>query len=223
MIIICLSGPKGSGKSTYSDEILEAITVKGLKAFTVKADRISFSYGVRWCMRKLRGAREADKTLYRIDVAGMRDDKRDDAGVRASPMKSIQRIFSYLLNAIIFRTYATVMSTAYDVMICDRYSYDYLVRMMRPEGLCARMIHAVYPTPSVAMYLEVDAVVGQARRQGSTKNYYDSMNYAYRQLAAIYTDLLIVGHSDNDETRRRKTVMSHVASALDRQVSRSRL
>jgi thymidylate kinase len=184
---------------------------------------VSFSYGARWCLRKLRGEREDAKTLYRIDVAGMRGDKDDGVGVRPSPMKNIQRVFSYFLNAMIFRVYATVMSTTYDAMICDRYSYDYLVRMMHPEGLWARMIHAVYPPPSAAMYLEVDAAVGQARRQGSSEDYYKSMNDAYKKLAAIYADLLIVGHSDNDETRRRTIVMSHVATALDRQLSNSRL
>ncbi len=220
MIIVCMSGPKGCGKTTYTKKISDYFGRRNQRVCTIKADRISISfvivYSLSWIKRIFLGKGKHFKEFYKDDVKRNTIGEKNNNNVLRQPLKfkDIQRIITYLLNAIVFRIYAIVMSFKYDVMICDRYSYDYIVRMARPESLYSKLIHSIYPFPLLSFYLQIDPEIGQQRRIGSTMDYYLAMDDAYIRLSKIYSNFLIIGCLENDEIQRESVLFSYLSEAM---------
>ena len=71
----------------------------------------------------------------------------------------------------------------YDVVLCDRYTYDKMVALPAPTGILSRCMLWLAPRPARALFLEVDPAVAAARKPEHHSDYYVSKHQAYQKVA----------------------------------------
>jgi thymidylate kinase len=180
-VLITLSGPEGGGKSTALVQIVAMARGRGLSVHTVKADGLTLG----GLAAKVRGRRRP-RRLSAESIAG-----RGRPGRR---LRDARRGGMYIADALIMRLYLRLpRCRRAGVVVCDRYLYDEMVRIVDRHPRLARLVRGVAPRPDRALILLASAEELAARRARSEPAYYHQRLRQFAAVRALCPELIVVG------------------------------
>ncbi len=196
--IIVVSGLDGSGKSTQAALLAERLGDAGIPAEAVWN---------RWEPRLSAPAIRLAKTYLRSterlggdDYAAFRDAKRRT--MRRGLKRDLWQMLVWGEYAWQVRSRLSGPRRRGKAVICDRYVYDTLIDVavnfsIPPGSITELMDHpllALFPKPSLVMFIDIDPEIGAARKSDGTPAAYlaDRREY-YREMARILAAPLIDG------------------------------
>lgn len=216
VVLITFSGPEGSGKTTHSHFVQDLVCSHGSKAKRIAFINLGLTTILINTGRRARLLRKKPRTL-RVNATGETAAvcAADNSGKQRPPFAvgDVRRIFTYLVDAIIFRLYlALCRCSRIEVLVCDRYFYDALVRLARRDSLPARILRAIIPRPDLAFLLDIDPETGMDRRRTSDRSYYQLRIRQYHELLTDYPVLVLIESRDLKSTQ--DLISRHVGRKL---------
>lgn len=225
-VIITLSGPEGSGKSTNQAFIIELARSYGLSAIAVKGAELSIGFFIRslgarlgFQSRKNRFEREIATASHAASATTQPAACRRTLRQR---VRSIRRACSYAVDSFVLRIYfAFAPIRRHDVIVIDRYIYDALSRIVEEYPRLARCLDWMALRPHVAFVLSGDVSELVERRPSSTPEYYTLSLQRFRHLGQLCPHLLTISPGTLEHTHA--LIRGHLEPLLLRQTSSKQL
>jgi hypothetical protein len=102
----------------------------------------------------------------------------------------VARCLIYPLDCLVLRGSLRVLSwLGYTAVVCDRYVYDKIANLPRPDGPLARLICWIAPAPNSAFVIDVPPQVARQRRDEHPAGYHETKYAAYRRVVAARAEL----------------------------------
>lgn len=222
MLLVTFSGLDGCGKSTHVEAAAKYIEARGYrvrKLVTFDISIAGFATVLRDAFRRMRGARQQQERGATGHVIRRLPGNRAFAEDRARPAVRLKRLAMYPVDSLVLGGWLLMQKArGTQAVVCDRYVFDRLVNLPRPDGAFARLLLALAPRPDVAVFLDVPPSVCRARREEHPAEYYASKYESYVRIAQRF-GLLRVGNDDLGAATDR--IVSELAFALDSPADRS--
>lgn len=215
MLLVTFSGLDGCGKSTHVEAAARYIESHGYRVRRLVSFDISLA-GLATMLREALPRRRRDERLVSSTghvIRRLADDRTFAQDRRRSEVR-IKRFFMYPVDSLVLAGWLLAQKVrGADAVVSDRYVYDRLVNLARPDGAFARLLLALAPTPDVAVFLDVPPSVCRARREEHPEEYYASKYESYVQVAARFGML----RTENDDlAAARARITSELDSAIAR-------
>jgi thymidylate kinase len=182
-MIVSVSGPVGSGKTTVADRAADLLRAAGHRATVVRFQSLP-------CFGWLRSSLKPPSPARRRAPAAPGDVHIRWQGYRQKRLDST-RMLIYLARIIAFRIYILRWKRQ-EIFVLNRYFYDlfshYRLRG-RAEQIYVRILRAMMPVPDVAILVEASERTLAIRRPDYAPEYLASMTAAYASLRAWFPEL----------------------------------
>ncbi len=222
MLLVTFSGLDGCGKTTHVARTASYLTEQGWRVRSLATARISAG-GMLSRLRETRKRRrsgsfaDSNRRRHGVDSAGTLrprgaeriQESRSACGAFQQTTPNRQgrallhaRQFLYPLDCLVLVTWIRVLSlVGYTAVVCDRYIYDKIVNLPRPDGLTARLMRWIAPRPDLAFVIDVAPEVARARRDEHETEYYATKYTAYLRLCSMGWDLRLIPGTAIDEAQ----------------------
>lgn len=183
-MIVSISGPVGSGKTTIARRVADAL---GDTAGHVEIVRFQSLPCFTW----LRSSLKAESTRPASTSAGGRAEPRARwQGYERKPL-SLANAVVYLARIVAFRFY-TLSWSRRDIVVTNRYFYD-LFPHYQLDGLAERfyfrVLRAAMPVPAVAILAQANEETLARRRPDYAPEYIAAMASAYGAMRTRFPEL----------------------------------
>ena len=217
MILVTFSGLDGCGKSTQVRLTCEALRGRGLKVYRLVTLFTSIT-GVLtlWRESRKRRAQRAGRTPSASALATSSSSSPSLPPLRTYAsgrtfdqdrqrfQAKLQRWLAYPLDCAALSLWLLIVRCrGYNAIVCDRYIYDKMVNLPKPECLLSRLMIRLTPRPNCAVFLSVQPEVAEARRPEHTGDYFRTKDAAYRQVLAMNTGLTAIAVESAEKTQAR--------------------
>ena len=182
MQIISFSGLDGSGKTEQINRLAEYLRRKEKRIRTIHIIHNSIA-------NKLLPNKTAAKNSGRADAA------------RTGIFTILLRKFALFADVLLFRLALFTYKRKTDVLVADRYFYDYLVNIYyleknRDPHLAPFLMHLI-PAPDAAYYLKVSPETANKRKTDQGIEYLDEKQYLFEKLKHRFK-LVEIGEGTTD-------------------------
>ena len=231
-ILITLTGPEGSGKSTNQAAIVRIAHEHALVAAAVKPSELTIGHLLSTLATRtgLHGRRSRfDRELHAASPEAPTDAPPPAAASRAPDpakptpvpgcslkrrLRALRRALSYPIDACVFRLYLRLrLHPPCDALVCDRYLYDAMARVVEDHPRLVRLTHRLMTRPDFAFLLSATPEALSARRAAGPAYYALSMR-RFARLAPICPELIAVPPGDLDFTEQQ--LRTHLGPAFER-------
>ncbi|MCC5823201.1 MAG: hypothetical protein LAT64_07830 [Phycisphaerales bacterium] len=197
-LLITLTGPEGSGKSTNQDFIIQFALSHGLHATMIKGDRYTCGHA----LQRLLNPGRSTPMKRRQYIAEPAPASQTTSGVQARPglkrrLRTLRRGICYPIDALTFRLVLCLPKyRRKDLIVFDRYIYDEMARIIEQLPRLVSLIHRLSLRPDLAFLITADPDDLVARRPGSSRAYYDMSLRRFRALADGCPELIVIPPGD---------------------------
>lgn len=206
-MLITFSGLDGAGKSTLIECVSRTLARANRPAAVLHMNHDLGVYAaLRWVEKRLRGERTDGASSSRVAQGGLPSAGSASSG-RTALLRRVRhaivwskwlRTLLYPLDLVVFlvvRIY--VERVRGDVLIMDRYFYDTLVDVFGDRRRSVlRVLHALTPTPSLAIYVDVTAEEAFARKGEYSVPYLQRRVSAYHAMLGWAPSTVVLRNSD---------------------------
>lgn len=223
-MLITLSGPEGSGKSTNQVFILELARAHGLSAAAITCHELSVGttvtkLGQRLGIMKRRGRFAAQSEAERALPHSPPDRVPLKYRLRAR-VRTLRRAVSYIVDALTIRLYVRFGACRdNDIVVMDRYLYDAMSRLTEELPGLVRWLAILVPRPDAAFLLLGDPSELVTRRPGSTREYHEMVLHRYTLLGSLCPELVVLGRGDIKATQ--SAIQSRLEQLLTKRAAES--
>lgn len=206
MILVTFSGLDGCGKSTQVRLACDALNRRGLRVYRLVTLFTSVT-GVLTLLREARRRkRKPNPTTLAATESKVRSYARGrtfDADRRTSAAQ-LRRWVAYPIDCVALSLWLVVIRLrGYDAVVCDRYIYDKMVNLPKPNCALSRWMCRLTPRPTCAFLLDVSPETASARRDEHTLDYFVTKHAAYRQVLEMGIGLRAIGGDSVEQVARQ--------------------
>lgn len=222
-LLITLSGPEGTGKTTNREFLLQLLKDSGITARGFHTSRLAFSSLIMRCLEVI-GLRKKTSRTYEVPVEKVNsatensDQSSNDRCVRIdsgrkelqsdqeSPaavhslrqrLRNLRRCLGYVVDAFILRWMLVQQyRSGTQAVVCDRYIYDAMSRIVEKHPRWAKLISKIAPHSDLAFVLSGDPMELCIRRPGSTVEYHRRRLQQFDALRRQYRELIVIDPTD---------------------------
>ena len=159
--VIVLMGIDGSGKSTQAGLLCHALKKRGFKVKVIYAGNTGVKLGRRFSFY----------LSLPIDVIAHRllNLHNKSALSKYRALLKLDEFLSFLNYIILVLPKILFYRRIYEVLITDRYVYDYILSVVarkRYSGTLIRILLRIVPKPTITILLDVDPLIAYQRKNG---------------------------------------------------------
>ncbi len=197
-VLVSISGPEGVGKSTAIREIRAFCEARGVSVCEIAVARLAIGSLLLTALYRMGLVQRRLRTLTAESLMHVPSENRGSRPNRVrARLRSIRRGISYIADAVVFRMYLCSPAVRRaQVVVCDRYFYDGMARIIDDSVWLAAIVRAVAPRPacSILLYTEIEALL--ERRPRSTRAYYEHVWRRFTAVQAVAPELLSIRCDD---------------------------
>jgi thymidylate kinase len=161
MKIVSFSGIDGSGKSTQIKLFIKYLEKERLRYKLIHIVRNSIAN--RWRKKNLKSYSTSQQKPY---------------GNYECIFGVILRKIALIIDLILFRFFLIFKNKKYDIVICDRYFYDYLINIyyltQNEDPFLAPFLKQLIPKAHLALYLKISAKKAHNRKKDQGIKYLEN-------------------------------------------------
>jgi thymidylate kinase len=197
-MLITFSGLDGSGKTTVIRRVKNKLNSLG---YNCRTYTVYFDVSLYGIIRKV--IRLANNDSIQIQNVKLNNDEKSNQLKSLFRSKYTKTVVIYLDAIITWSYYIYFSFFKREVLIFDRYYYDFLVDLQL-EGMISnnhlRILKIIYPKPFLSIYLDIDATEAWNRKHEYTIEYLHEKRGRYKNIFTNLTKKLEVYNDNLDNT-----------------------
>ena len=219
MLLITFSGLDGSGKSTHVARTADYLSRRGHRVRMLTTARISLGSTLFIASHMLRRLSPMTRRTKKRTTSAQSQHRTYAIGPAVPSgwrqrAVSLTRLIVYPLDCLaLFLCIQVLRWFGYSSLVCDRYIYDKMANLPKPNGTLGRLMCWLGPRPDVAFLIDTLPEEARQRRQEHDASYYVAKYAGYRRLIKTGCELTSIPSTTIQETQEavERIVDAHIA------------